>query len=190
MSEVNTNCPLCGAAMTQSGAERNKVYYHCGFCGHNTSIEMASDDNAEYWQQRRDLLLRVSRSIIDWKLANWEYLLLDVVSFMGKYEEARFDVSLKTAQLACLTKGFRDMDDEKYRESKRIFKVTEKIYKQHIKALANTIKEFPNPEDVTKYQEYRMQYKKLRDDYRNTKLVWKIGFLAGKKLFFGWLPFN
>ena len=190
MSEGNTLCPRCGAEMTQSGTEHNKAFYHCGFCGHNTSVDMSTDDNAEYWQQRSNLLQRVSLAILDWKVANWDYLAKDIISFIGRYEEARFDVSLKTATIACLTKGFHDMDDEKYKECKLIFKVTEKIYKQHLKALADTIKAFPSQEDVTKYQEYRVHYKKLRDDYRNTKLLWKMGFMVGKKLFWWWMPFK
>ena len=188
MNNTTTICPRCGADMTQSGAEHNKVYYHCGYCGYNMSVEMSSDDNAEYWQQRSNLLQRVAAAVLDWKTAGWDYLAKDIVNFMGRYEEARFDVCLKTATIACLTKGFHDMDDEKYKECKIIFKATEKVYKQHIKALKDTIKEFPNPEDVAKYQEYRVLYKKLRDEYRNTKILWKMGFTIGKKLFMWWLP--
>lgn len=190
MNEVNNICPRCGADMTQSGAEHNKAYYHCSFCGYNASIEMSADDNAEYWQKRSELLERVNSALLNWKVAGWDYLANDVINFISKYEEARYDVSLKTATIACITKGFHDMDDEKYRECKMIFKVTEKIYKQHIKALADTIKEFPTSEDVTKYQEHRVLYKQLRNDYRNTKFLWKIGFTVGKKLFLWWMPFK
>ena len=118
MSEVNNTCPRCGADMAQSGAEHSKVYYHCGFCGFNTSVEMNADDNAEYWQKRSELLQRVYSGLLNWKVAGWDYLASDVLMFMTKYEEARYDVSLKTASIACITKGFHDMDDEKYKQCK------------------------------------------------------------------------
>ncbi len=188
MNNTTTLCPRCGAEMTQSGADRDQVHYHCSFCGNNIHVEMSSEENADYWQQRSTLLQRVYAAVLDWKTAGWDYLAKDVVSFIGRYEDARYDVCLKTATIACLTKGFHDMDDEKYKESKMTFKVTEKIYKKHIKALASTVKEFPQPDDVAMYQEYRVLYKKLRDEYRNTKILWKVGFTVGKKLFFWWMP--
>lgn len=188
MDDIITRCPRCGAEMTQSGAEHNKVHYHCQFCGNNMHVEMSSEENSDYWQQRSALLQRVYAAVLDWKTAGWDHLAKDIVSFMGKYEDARYDVCLKTATIACLTRGFHDMDDEKYKECKIIFKLTEKVYKQHIKAIGNTIKEFPNSEDVSKYQEYRVLYKKLRDDYRNTKMLWKVGLTVGRKLFFWWTP--
>ena len=35
------------------------------------------------------------------------------------------------------------------------------------------------PED---YEDYRKQYKKCRNEYRNTKILWKVAFTIGKKL--------
>ena len=188
MSNINTTCPRCGSEMKQSGSDHNKVHYHCPSCSYDMFIEMSTEDNAEYWQMRSNLLERVAMGVIDWKVTNWDGLMRDLISFIGRNEDARLDVRLQTGILACFTKGFHDMNDQKYKECKAIFKATEKMYKKHMKALEATLKEFPNPEDVAKYQEYRVLYKKLRDEFRNTKLLWKLGFTVGKKLFLWWLP--
>ena len=186
MTDTNTRCSRCGAEMTQSGAEHNKVHYHCNFCGNNTFLELSANDNAEYWQKRKQLLERVYMGVLEWKITSWNTLAKDIVLFMSHYEDARVDVCIKMAAVVCLTNGFHDMNNEKYKECKLIFKTTEKIYKKQCKALESTLKEFPNPEDVAKYEEYRVLYKKCRNEYLNTKLLWKTLFFFGKKVFFWW----
>ena len=96
MSDVNNTCPRCGGEMKQSGSEHNKVHYHCPSCSYDTFIEMSTDDNAEYWQMRSNLLERVAMGVIDWKVTNWDGLMRDLISFIGRNEDARIDVRLQT----------------------------------------------------------------------------------------------
>ena len=70
------------------------------------------------------------------------------------------------------------MDSEKYTECKQIFKVTERLYKIHCKALKET--GGGSIEDVEKYEEYRVMYKKCRNEYRNTKIMWKAALTVAK----------
>ena len=85
------------------------------------------------------------------------------------------------AIIACLTKGFHDLDDRRYKECKRIFKITEKVYKRYLKdplSVADAMGEAGPVE----YEDYRKQYKHCRNEYRNTKLAWKLAYTIGKKL--------
>lgn len=184
MNMTNTVCSKCGAEMTQTGADNNKVRYHCTFCGNNVSIDMSTVDNAEYWERRSALMGRVRRGIVEWKTTSWEYLTRDIIDFTSRYDDAADDVCFKIATIACVTSGFNDMSEEKYRQCNQIFKLTEKTYKRYRKDKPVAKGSFPHSEDVNTYKEYRAMYKKCRNEYRNTKLLWKACFAVGKKVLF------
>jgi hypothetical protein len=184
MDTVQTVCSRCGAEMTQNGAENGKTRYHCSFCGNTIYVDMSVNDNAEYWDKRSALLGRVRLGIVEWKTTPWEYLSRDIITFTSSYQDAAEDVCFKIAIIACITSGFQNMTEEKYRECNRIFKLTEKIYKNHQKDKPVDPHCFPHDEDVRTYKEYRTMYKKCRNEYRNTKLLWKACFTVGKKLLF------
>ena len=184
MNATDTICSKCGAEMTQTGAEGTKVRYHCTFCGNNVSIDMSSDDNVEYWERRSALLARVKRGVIDWKTTGWEFLARDIVTFTSCYDDAANDVCFKIATIACITCGFNDMSEEKYRQCNNIFKLTEKTYKRYRKDKPVQKGCFPHTDDVNTYKEYRAMYKKCRNEYRNTKLLWKACFAVGRKVLF------
>ena len=59
--------------------------------------------------------------------------------------------------------------------------MTEKVYKRYLKSPGAKLDEMGElgPED---YEDYRKQYKKCRNEYRNTKILWKVAFTIGKKL--------
>lgn len=181
---VQTVCSRCGAEMTQQGAENGKARYHCGFCGNNMYVDMSSSDNAEYWEKRSALLGRVKLGIIEWKTTQWEYLSRDIIAFTTNYQDAAEDVCFKMAIIACVTSGFHNMTKEKYNDCNRIFKLTEKIYKNYRKDKGVDPNNFPHEDDVRTYKEHRAMYKKCRNEYRNTKLLWKACFTVGKKLLF------
>ena len=83
--------------------------------------------------------------------------------------------------IACITKGFNMMDAERYRQCKNIYKFTKKIYKQHLKTLkAKADAELL--ETVTDYKDSQSKYLKCRNEYRNTKLMWKAVFFIFRKL--------
>ena len=181
---MNTICSKCGAEMTQTGAENGKARYHCVFCGNNILIDLSAENNAEYWERRSALITRVRQGILERETTQWEYLSRDIVDFTGRYEDASNDVYFKIATIACITSGFRNMDEEKYKQCNLIFKLTERTYKRYQKNSLSSKASFPHAEDVDKYREYRAMYKKCRNEYRNTKLLWKACFAIGKKVLF------
>ena len=181
---MNTICSKCGAEMTQTGAENNKARYHCGFCGNNMLLDLSMEDNAEYWERRSALIVRVRQGILEWETTPWDYLSRDIIDFTSRYEDASNDVYFKIATIACITSGFRDMNEEKYRQCNQIFKLTERTYKRYQKNTLTSKSSFPHAEDVDKYKEYRTMYKRCRNEYRNTKLLWRACFSVGKRLLF------
>ena len=184
MNTVDTICSKCGAEMTQSGADNQKVRYHCSFCGNNVSFDLSTQDNTEYWERRSALMARVKKGILEWEITNWDYLSRDIISFTSSYDDAADDVYFKIATIACITYGFNDMSEEKYRKCNQIFKLTEKTYKLYRKDKPIAPGAFPHSEDINSYKEYRAMYKRCRNEYRNTKLLWKACFAIGKKVLF------
>ena len=176
-------CPQCGAIMTQKGADMNTARYRCGSCGFIKSVTLGDEGNVEYEQRKSDLLSRVRLGFVDWRVTQWESIQRELLDFIGRYEAARSDIQLQMSVVACITNGFQMMDAEKYKQCKILFKVTEKIYKQQMKML----KQQTNSklyESVNDYADLRAKYKKCRNDYRNTKLMWKTVFFIFKKVAF------
>ena len=176
-----TKCPQCGAKMNQVGAEGNKALYHCTCCGHNATVTLSADDNADYLVKKGELLSRSFRGITEWKTTSWDYLRKDLLDFMGRYEDAKSDMRFHMALLACITNGFHYITAETYKECKTIYKLCEKLYKTKLREL----KQKPDvtaTEQVAEYEKNRALYKKCRNDYRNTKIAWKIAFTVFKKL--------
>lgn len=179
-------CPKCGSEMKQTGSDSRNVSYHCSCCGHNLLVSMDVESNSEYWHRRAELLLRVKVGVVEWKTTPWDYLRRDIVDFVARNEKAAADLSFKMAIIACVTKGFSNMTAEKYKECGAIFKITEKAYKSYTKS-GGTKKVFEQDDDVKSYEEYRQLYKRCRNEYRNTKLLWKGVFFVAKKVFM--MPF-
>lgn len=171
-------CPNCGFIMVQKGATAGKLLYHCKGCGSDIYEDISEDGLSAYAMQRAELLTRVSQSLLGCDVGQWDYLRRDIVDFIGHYEQAHQDIHLQMAIVACITKGFHTMDGEIYKQTKLIFKVTEKMYKAHLKAIKR--EGHGQIEDVAQYEENRVLYKKCRDEYRNTKLMWKIVLSVGK----------
>ncbi len=174
-------CPKCGSPMKQTGSDYQNVGYRCPCCGNSIVVAMTSEENSEYWHQRQELLHRVRMGVLEWQTTGWDRLAKDIVSFMSKHEKASNDVCFKIATIACLTNGFHTLNSEKYKESCAIFKITERAYKSHIKSNTD-VQGLNTADDVATYKEYRAMYKKCRNDYRNTKMLWKIVFFFAKKL--------
>ena len=178
MNESDLRCPTCGTIMTQTGSFESKVSYKCKSCGRTESVELDTQNNSVFQTKRAELMSRTIKGVIDWKITQWDYLRRDIQDFMGHYEEARGDIHLHMAIIACVTYGFHNMDTSIYRESKHMFKLTERIYKQHCKLLKKT--GGGSIKDVGRYEEYRAMYKACRNEYRNTKLAWKLAFAVAK----------
>ena len=180
MNESEFRCSACGTIMTQTGSCEGKILYKCKSCGRQDSVTLAVEDNTTFWVKRAELLARAEKGVIDWKITQWDYLRRDLQSFMGSYDDARYDIHLRMAVIACVTYGFHNMDTPIYKESKPMFKYTERLYKQHRKLLKKT--GIGNIQNAEKYEDYRDMFKDCRNEYRNKKLAWKISIALVKRL--------
>lgn len=176
-------CPNCGFLMVQTGTTGGKMLYHCKGCGHDEYVDISTEGLSAFEMKRAELLTRVSKSILGCDVGQWDYLRRDILDFIGHYEQTRNDIHLQMAIVACITHGFRDMDNEIYKQTKLIFKVTEKMYKAHLKAIKRM--GHGQIKDVEQYEEYRVMYKNRRNEYRNTKLMWKAVMSLGKMVIKG-----
>lgn len=179
---MDTNqCPQCGGLMTQNGADMTTIRYRCPSCGYFKTVQLMEEGNAVYSQKRSDLIRRIRLGFVDWRVTAWDRLYQEIIDFISCYEEAQNDIQLQMSIVACITRGFNMMDAEKYKQCKTLFKVTERMYKQHLKTLKRQ-SDAKLYESVNDYKESRAKYKKCRNEYRNTKLAWKAVFFVFKKL--------
>lgn len=178
---ILTKCPQCGAKMKQVGAQGQTSLYHCPCCGNDISVNIPTDSNTEYLAKKTELLSRIMGGVADWKTASWDYLRKDLLDFMSRYEDARTDIRLNMAVLACITHGFQYITAETYKECKVTYKLTEKLYKANLRMLKQK-PDLKTQEQIEDYKQNRALYKKCRNNYRNTKVAWKIVFSVLKKL--------
>lgn len=180
---VNTStmkCPQCGAMMKQQGSDGTYALYHCSCCGHNATVAMGADTNAEYFAQRTELCRRAFVGVADWQTTQWSYLRRDILDFMGRHDQAKYDLQLNVALLAGITNGFHHITAETYKECKTVYKLTKKLHK----ILRRQIKQTPDAKKTEESEEYckhRASYLKCRNDYLGTKLAWKALFSILKK---------
>ena len=173
-------CPVCGSPMEQKGADMQYAFYRCVSCGHEQAVSLGDDPNAAYALRKRDLISRLNEGMVDWRVTGWEQLHKDLADFISRYDAAQLDIQLQIGLVACLTKGFNTLDGDTYKKCKVIFKTTEKTYKMHLKALKAQM----DPglyESVTDYKKSRSKYKVCRNQYRNTKIMWKAVFILLKR---------
>ena len=181
---MDTNqCPKCGGLLVQDGADMAAVYYHCTACGDQIAVPISEEGgvNAVYAQRRRDVMGRLRMGFVDWRVTQWDRLYTDLIDFINRYEEAQHDIQVQMGLVACITRGFNIMDAERYKQCRNLFKLTERMYKTHLKALKAQV----NPElyeTVAEYKESRARYKRCLNQYRNTKLAWKAVFFVVKKI--------
>ena len=174
-------CPQCGSFMSQTGADLTSIQYRCVACGYADSVPLTDNGNVVYMQKRSDLLTRLRLGCVDWRVTSWDRLYQELITFISCYEEAQTDIQLQMGVVLCITRGFNMMDAEKYKQCKLLFKFTEKLYKQHLKTLKLQA-DAKLLETVSDYKKSRIKYKKCRNEYRNTKLMWKALFFVCKKI--------
>ncbi len=178
---MSVKCDRCGSFMKQVGAEGQTVLYHCSACGANATVSVAADGNTELIAGKTELLVRVSTGIAAWETTQWDYLKRDLLDFMARYPDVKSDFRMQMALLATITHGFHYVTEETYKECKTVYKLTDKLYKCMVRAMGDV----PDPGAVESSEEYkknRALYKKCVNDYRNTKLAWKLAFSVVKKL--------
>ena len=177
---MTVKCERCGAYMKQVGAEGQTVLYHCTACGANATVTVAADNNTELIAQKTELLIRISAGIAAWDSTQWEYLKKDLLAFMARYPDVKSDFRMQMALLATITHGYHYVSEETYKECKTIYKLTDRLYK----CMARELKGTTDPHAIESSEEYkknRALYKKCINDYRNTKLEWKLAFSVVKK---------
>lgn len=178
-----TKCPVCGGPLNQEGADMECAYYRCVACGHVATVKVKLDENAAYALGKRELTARIREGLLEWQLTQWDRLHSDLHTFINRYPASALDIDLQMGLVACITHGFNVMDAEKYRQCKILYKQTERMYKHHLKML-KIQQDAAMTDSVNAYSEQRLQYKKCRNNYLNTKLAWKIVFTIFKKLAF------
>lgn len=173
-------CPMCGGPVNQEGADKDNVYYRCMACGHLSSVANEGTNN-ECIMQKRELLGRLREGLVDWQATRWDVLHRDIHDFLNRYETEQGDIQLQMGIIACITRGFNTLDDQRYKQCKNLYKITEKMYKSYEKELKAQYNAELN-EKVDGYKTSRKKYLHCRNQYRNTKLMWKAVFFVLKKL--------
>ena len=177
-----TECPNCGGPIKHMYSDAKNAYYQCTCCPYTYSeeiLEGAADASFEI--EKHKLLARIEKGMMDWEKTNWEQMYRDVDDFMHKYEVLQKDMHFNITLAACLTKGFNKIDDRKYADCKKRFKITKKMYKEQLKLL----KQQADPAlhaSVEEYKEARDKYTKCLCDYLNEKAIWKVLIFLLKKL--------
>ena len=182
---MNTNtstskCPQCGAMMKQQGSDGRYALYHCSCCGYNETVEMKGDTNAEYFAQKTELSRRAFVGVADWQTTQWSYLRKDLLDFMGRHDQAKYDLQINVALLASVTNGFHHITAQTYKECKTIYKLTQKLYKIMLRELKKK-PDAQKTEEAEEYRKHRASYQKCRNDYLGTKMMWKALFSILKK---------
>jgi hypothetical protein len=133
-----------------------------------------------------ELFAKLNEGFIDWRVTNWKQIREDFVHFMDQHpeleNELQNDLQFQMAILACETKGFNMMELEQYRETKARFKMIDKIYKRRLKFMRAQLKDPVLSESVENYKLSRAQYVELRNQYLQTKILYKVFWSVLKKL--------
>ena len=175
-------CLVCGGLFEQTGADSKNIYHKCPYCGNTVSTPVKEDEaNLVFEMEKRELLGRIRSGFVDYRVTQWDQLYSDLVDFTNRYDQLSNDLQFQMAIIACMTKGFNIMDTEKYTQCKNLFKITDKMYKQQLKDLKQKAEDPSLSETIEEYKQYRVKYIRLRNQYRNTKLAWKIVFAILKK---------
>ena len=152
MNNQDHRCSQCGSKMVQTGTEYQTAIYHCRSCGNTEYVQVAISEKTDYLHKRSMLLGRVRKGVIDWEITQWDALREDIMNFTIAYHAARNDIYMHM-----------------------------KVYKRYLKDPSSTVAEM-GESGAVEYEDYRKQYKQCRNEYRNTKLAWKLALAIGKKL--------
>ncbi len=169
-------CEMCGGDLAITHFDMNRLYYKCEHCGDETVYAFKSAEEAEFYanELKRELFFRLREGFSDWQRTNWDELHKDFIQAINKQPELEKNLQIQMGLIACLTKGFRQMDDVNYQQCKRLFKIVDKTYKQRLKALRAQAKNPVLSDSIQSYQMSREQYVALRNEYLQTKKIYKL----------------
>lgn len=178
-------CENCSGTMSMSGHDGIFVNYTCDYCGHTEKVPFQSEKEAQFYMdtEKREHYIRLREGLLDWEATNWYQLHKDIEGFINKHHELRDDLQFQMALVACLTKGYHQMDYEKYKQCKSIFKKIDKIYKARLKDLKAQSKKLLLSDSMTDYRTSRVKYIGLRNEFLRTKTAWKLVWKLAKFLF-------
>ena len=171
-------CPDCGGTLVIKRFTKEQIYYECAFEGTESCYTFQSPEEANFYLEsaKQKLFAKLRKGFIDWQVTDWNHLRRNFDDFISQHPDFENDLQMKMAVIACITKGFNMMDNEQYRQSKIHFKIVDGLYKQRLKELCAQMKNpllFNSMED---YKISRARYVDLRNQYLQTKTMYKIGW--------------
>ena len=169
-------CGSCGGVLKYTRSDLYNMYYECPYCGELLMIPIENEGgvNLVFEKTKNDLLSRLRRGFEDWRVTNWSQLYRDFVDFISAHEHLQADLQFQMALVACITKGFNSIDPENYQQSKTLFKVIDKIYKQQLKEMKSKSRNPALSESIADYEASRAKYVQLHNNYVNTKMPWSL----------------
>lgn len=179
-------CPVCNGTLVIKSFDMNGITYECAHCGEMSTYTFKNADEAKFYIEntKAKLFGKLRKGFIDWQVTDWEHLRQEFSNFIEN-AHLESDLQLKMAVIACVTKGFNTMDADQYQQSKVDFKVVDRMYKQRLKALRAEMKQ-KHPvlsNSMEDYKVSRAKYVELRNQYLQTKMMYKIMWSVVKNFF-------
>ena len=178
-------CEGCGGDLLILRFDMDHIYYKCKNCGDESRYTFQSEEEAEFYLEdaKQELFGKLREGFLDWRKTNWDKLHREFIEFVNQHPFLENDLQLKMAVVACLTKGFNTLDAENYRQSKENFKIVDRMYKQRLKLLRAQMKNPVLSESMEDYKMSRAKYVELRNQYLQTKMVYKLLWSVVKGFF-------
>ena len=175
-------CEDCGGSVSIQHFDRNGIHFMCDACGKEDTYVFVSEEESQFYmdEAQQALFGRLREGFIDWQATNWDRLYKDFIAFIDEHPEYENDLQFRMAIIACLTSGFNRMDHEKYRQCKGRFKAADKMYRLSLKRLKMQISDPELSDSIEDYQTSRAKYVLLRNEYLQTKTMWKMVWKIAK----------
>ena len=178
-------CESCGGNLIIKRFDKERIYYECEHNGEEYEYVFQSPEEANYYLEstKQNLFAKLRKGFIDWQVTDWEHLKKDFETLIDQHTDLETDLQIKMAVIACVTKGFNTMNAEQYRQSKLDFKFIDRMYKERLKELR---KQMENPllsNSMEDYKISRARYVALRNQYLQTKMLYKLSWSVVKNFF-------
>ncbi len=175
-------CGDCGGAVEIQHFDSNCIYFMCKACGKEDTYTFQNEEEARFYMEeaQQELFGRLREGFIDWQATNWDRLFKDFMAFLDEHPEFENDLQFRMAIVACLTNGYNRMDHEKYRQCKGRFKAADKMYRSSLRLLRTQISNPELSDSIEDYQTSRAKYVQLRNEYLQTKTMWKMVWKIAK----------
>ena len=178
-------CPLCQAMMTIKHCDGDQLTFECIPCGYSEIYTFQSEEEAQYYleEAKFELFSKLRRGFVDWQTTDWNALSKDFIEFINRHPYLEDDIQIQMGTIACMTKGFHHMEREKYKQCTRLFKIVDKMYDQRLRILRVQEKNPAFLDSMEDYKLSRQKYVKLRNEFLQTKLMYRTFWFALKVFF-------